>query len=227
MKKVIFGILLLLAAVFIILSATGVDLGFISFISVTDLVLSAIFLAFVICMIIGGPYGLIPFALMLWFFLLESSIAEWVGMPGQDVISNWLVFGCAVLATVGISLICGGSKQKGVYWFKGKKNSNKTFASDEIRYIDCNSFTNYYYKVDMGNGTVYFENPESYKGGGRLEVECRMGNLDIYIPNGWRIVPDIQNSMGNVDYPRTSNANGPAVHLIGKCKMGNISIHYR
>lgn len=236
MKKVIFGILLLAAAVFIILSACGVEISVISGLSLAELVLTALLLALTVCITIDRAWEVIPYPLMIVFFFLEDNIGNWLGKP-ENFVNNWLIFLCAVIASIGISLIAAPIRKKRrkknrlkhkvyVSSSAGQSNDNGVKMGSETKYIDCTTFEHYYYKVKMGEGILYFENIESYTGGGSLNVDCKMGNMKIFVPNGWHIKTDINNRIGNVSLPNFIFRDGPELMISGECMLGEIEIDY-
>lgn len=241
MKKIVWGVLLIAVAVLVILNAAGVELGVIGGIAFNRLLLSAVLLAVAICLAIDSTFWLIPFPLAAIFCVLEKDIARWIGSESTNIISNWLVFGCAALMAFGISLITSPikrmrrkAKQKivsglGAVCYDnhngGNSSSNSCFSS-ETKFIDCKSFKNYYYYIKMGNGTVFFENADAYTGGGTLTLECSMGNIDVTVPSDWRIEADIKTSMGSTTLPAETDKTGPVLYINGTNKMGSINIKY-
>lgn len=241
MKKIVWGVLLIAVAVLVILNAAGVELGVIGGIAFNRLLLSAVLLAVTICLAIDGAFWFTPFPLAAIFCVLEKDIARWIGSESSNIISNWMVFGCAALMALGISFITSPIKRMrrkakkkiaagiGATCYddkSGKSSSSSACFSSETKFIDCKSFNNYYYYIKMGSGTVFFENADAYTGGGTLTLECSMGNIDVIVPSDWKIETDIKTSMGSTTIPADINRQGPVLYINGTNKMGSIDIKY-
>lgn len=223
MKKVILGVLLVISAVLMLLSAVGVSLGMISDFSVVGMLICVAVIAWAVKTVADGSWENIPLVLFVGFFFLEDDIARYLGYADTDIANNWIVLLSAVLCTVGLGGIKSAVTNNSL--FTGFKNRSETKLGSEAKYIDCNSFSKYHYKVSMGSGELYFQNIESYTGGGKLSIECHMGNMEIYVPNSWRIEADIQTSVGNTEIPQSSG-DGPVLEIRGTNKMGNVEIIY-
>lgn len=228
MKKLFWGIILILAAALIILSCAGINLGFIGILPITDILLSAVLLAIGVNAICEKNYWLTPYPLALIFFLFEKEIAIYCGKADTNIISNWLVLLCAVIFSVGISLIFSGfgHRKHRVFNFKLNDKGHGAPLGAETKYIDAGALDNFWYKVNMGSGELFFTNTENYKGGGTLNVECNMGNLEINVPSGWHLLTDIETSLGNTEIPGIGTPDGPQITVKGRNHMGNLEIHF-
>ncbi len=223
MKRTIIGILLIIAALCIVLSAAGIPLGFIGELSIVDIILSTVCLAIIVNIVIDGHYGAIPFPLAIMFVFLEDDIARISGRTDENLVSNWLVFACAIMMAIGISFITSPFKFKKICSSKSSDEYNCKFGS-ESKYLNCENFSKFWYSVKMGDSSIYFENIEQYKGDGVLSVSVKMGNLCIYVPSSWNLHADIQNKFGNLDIPENIDTDGPVLKIVGENKMGNIEI---
>lgn len=228
MKKTIWGILILAAAVCILLGSLGVNLGLIGELPTFTVVVLAVALAIVVCLAVDREWAIIPFPVAVAFLLVEDEIASLIGREGEDLIGFWAVLGCAVLMSIGLSLVTVPAKAR-----RNEKNAEKSgvgagskvFGSDS-RYIDCRNFREFSYDVKMADGELYFLHPEEYAGNGVLVVSCKMGNLSIHVPAGWNIQNDIDCSLGAVSMPEAGNPGGPSLRITGECHLGNIDITY-
>lgn len=232
MKKVIWGMLLIVAAVCILLCSLNADLGVIGSLPTFFIIVTAVSVAVLISLCIDRSWKNLPFLAAFWFLLTEKDIAALLGREDSNLINNWLVVGCAVLLSIGISLILSPIKRakkkrnnSHFHVYIGNEHSKSRFSS-ESRYIDCKTFKNYWYEVKMGDGSIYFVNPEQYTGNGILEVSCKMGNIEINVPAGWNIQNDVECKLGSVSMPDCIAADGPMLTVCGFCKLGNINIRY-
>ncbi len=227
MRRAIWGILFLSGAVLIILSSLGVELGFIGLLSVSEIILGVILLAIGACFIRDRMWSVLPFVAAVLFFIFENEIAESLGRESENILNNWVVLGCAVLASIGISFISSPIKERK---FKKKEEygqySSATKFADDVKYFDCAKFTKYYYKLSMSNGEICFENTDQYAGNGILTVNCRMSNLVINVPSDWYVESRIVNKLGEVNIPMSANPSGPRLVLDGESNMSTVEIRY-
>ena len=227
MRRILWGTLLLAGAILIILSSLNVELGFIGLLSVSDLILGAIIIAIGACFAYDRMWSALPFVAAVLFFIFESEIAESIGKESGNILNNWVVIVCAVLASIGISFITSPVKEKK---FKkkeeyGKYTSSTRFAND-VKYFDCANFNNYYYKLSMSNGEISFENTDKYSGNGNLTVNCKMSNLVINVPSNWCVESKIVNKLGEVTIPMSANPSGPRLILDGETNMSTVEVRY-
>lgn len=212
-KNLIYGLFLILAAILILMVSLNVSLGFIANVPVVDILLALLIMIFCVSRIIHKQFWIIPICFSAIFSLFKKEIAEYFGFQDSNIISNWVVLLFALLFATGIKFITSSID---------KKNSVKLSA--QTKYINCNNFNKEKIKVFLGNCEVYFENIESYKGDGILDIECKMGNLEIYVPSSWDLVTDIDTVLGNTEIMPGSTEIGPLLTIKGTCNKGNVSI---
>lgn len=251
MKKFIWGILLLAAAVLLVLMELGVGFGAgvgISGFSTMDIVVAVVLLAIGVNCCIDRNWELLPFVAAVLFCALESNIAELVGSTSSNLMNNGVVFLCAVIASIGISLLSSPfkrrKKKKNKFQFtwngnegRDEDDDNGKYDEDEegncvkmssaSKYFDCTVATSFYYEVKMGDANLYFTNTENVQGKLHLEVFCYMGNMDVYVPHTWRIENKVRTKLGATSEPEGAMfGDGPLLVIEGDNKMGNIDIHY-
>ena len=219
MKKIIFGLLLVLAAVCILLSALGVEIGVVGTLSYVEILLTAILIGFAVLSLTNHSWMLFPFFPMLIFFFLEDNIAEWLGRGGENLISNWLVFGCVCIISVGIGFISSAVRKRKYFAVTSNAKRDRVSCGSESRYIDCATFSKFEYSVKMGDGHIYFKNSESYTGDGILEIHCSMGNLAVHVPTGWNIDCDVSTNLGALSLPNINYPDGPKLKITGKISL--------
>lgn len=246
MKKFVWGVLLLAAAVLLLMMELGVGLGAVDGIygfSVMDIFLTAVLLAIGINCCIDRNWEILPFVFAVLFCVLEADLARLVGSASSNLMNNGVVFLCAVIASIGISLLTSpfqkrkrkekDQSEKGKFEFvwnsKGKYDNDENCVkmSSATKYFDCTSDTSFRFDVRMGDGNLYFTNTENVQGTLYLEVSCYMGNMDVYVPHAWRIENRVHTKLGSTSEPDNGMAGGgPLLVIEGENKMGNIDIHY-
>ena len=82
---------------------------------------------------------------------------------------------------------------------------------------------------DLGSCTVFFENIESYTGDKTLHVENHLGSMEINVPKEWRVVINIENTLGGASYPdeeENGDNDKKILYINGENNLGSISIEY-
>jgi predicted membrane protein len=217
-KKVFWGILLLLAAAALILYGMGIGTEILE-IPLYKFILSLVILAWLIAKIVGSntlrEKFKIFFPLALLFMILESEIAAWIGFPDENIVNNWFVIMAAIVANSAFNFLIPDRTKK--------EHSNR--FSNSVHYIDVSKTTKSSVYNRMGNSEVYYQNTELADPSVELELTLsnKMGNISVYVPSDWAVVDKISNNMGNVEI---REGTGDVITLVvkGENKMGNIEI---
>lgn len=226
-KGVFWGIILILSAVLIILDALGTGLGFLTGVPAIRIVLGVICAAWAVSELIKLKISHIFFPLSFVFMLFESKIAELIGAKNPDLISNWLLLLCALLLTIGTSIIF---KRKPKYEFSANAEFSSPrksgFLGNNTRYFDAGDFVKAYVDNNMGKTEVVFSNIENYLGNATLTVENNMGKIVVNVPSEWNVYCNIENNMGAVRMPDVVNTDGKVLNIDGENNMGDVEIRY-
>lgn len=225
MKRIVWGIIIIAVAFVLLLNGMDVTLGVIGDIPVLTLIGLAVLTAVFCCLVIDKAWEVLPFVVAGAFVLLEPQIAGWMGREGTNIISNWLVFACALLVSIGIAFIDRPLKKKANRKISG--GNDYMFIGEETKIINCANFTEFRYSVTMGEGRIIFENTEAYTGDGVIDVTCQMGDVEIVVPQNWNVTCDVKNELGNVEYPDVMTVGGPTLTVRGTVKMGNLTVTRR
>lgn len=217
--RIFWGLILILSATLIIFDATSIGLGFLSGISVIRIILGILCLAWAISEIIKLRLSHIFFPLAFIFMLFQDKIAEFSG--NEKIMSNWVVLLCALLLTIGTSLIFKSPKTV----TKSSESKSKHFIGNYARYIDITESDHFFVDNNMGKTEVFFSNIDNYLGNATLEIENNMGNTVVYIPNGINAYCNIENSFGSVTVP-VEERIGKTLNITGKNSLGNVEIKY-
>lgn len=119
-STIVWGLFIIAIAVFCILQALGVLGGFTSMfgvIPIWKLILGVGLLAIVVSGIVKLKFDEVFVPLGFIFMLFEKNIAFALGLE-ENIINNWLVFGCSCLLSIGFGLILPKRRRR----FKIKKN---------------------------------------------------------------------------------------------------------
>ena len=230
-SKIFWGFLLILAASLLICDGLGILTGFTETfggVSAVRVVLGVLMLAWLFSDLFKGHLAKIFFPLAFLFMLFEPNIAYFFALEDENILNNWLVFGCAVLLAAGVKLLFGG---RGHRCHKAYK---KTFDHSDVvsfgdmgsrtRYIDCADFSKVSIENTFGVYTVHFENTEAYVSGGHLKIENNLGRVIIYVPSSWRLIVDIESNLGSTVWPNNDTNDGPTLKITGENNLGSIEV---
>lgn len=235
--KIFWGLVFIATAVLLILEAVGVLSPVVSVfgnITFWQIVGGVLLLAAAVSALISGEIGGAVILLGFVFMVFERNIAFVCNLGSADIINNWLLFWCTVLLSIGFAFL----KPKG--WKKSKRAKNKDgrnfnakineMGASEI-YIDCERFgteyTEQFISNHLGAFEVTFENVESYKGGGTIRIENNLGATNICIPKSWRVIHDVNCSLGAFEQgenDKTLGDDAPIIHIVGSTHLGAIEI---
>ncbi len=228
-NRLVFGLLFIACAVFIILDAVGVSIGFLSGIPAWVLILTAVNLVWLIDEIIKLKFTDVFFPIAFIFMLLEKYIAKWCGLGKENIINNWLVFLCALLLMIGTKCLTPKRKffftKKKEHKLSGGSIHSNSHGSASTVYVDCASDEECVKVVnELGACNVYFSNVESYAGNKTLEVHNELGSMMIHVPSQWRIVSNITNELGSVSEPEDIGESDKLLRISGSNELGSLRI---
>ncbi len=226
-KSIFWGLVLICAAVLIIIDAFGQGMGWLNNIPVLKIVLGVLCLSWAVGELWKKRVPNIFFPLSFIFLIFESNIAAAVGMASDNIMSNWLVLLCALLLTVGTSIIFPNSFSHISKISKvctGSGNGHD-YSGSSVKYIDCSTFASCDINNELGSREVFFENTELYTGNGTLNVNNRLGSLEIHVPKDWHINCDVNNSLGSVEMSSSGKQGGLILNIIGTNRLGSIEIY--
>lgn len=184
----------------------------------------------IIALLSSGQFWEIFVLLGFLFMIFEKNIAYVCGIDSNDIIDNWLVFGCSLLLSTGFMFLIPSKKNKKNHsGVKVNVKCNEMGASTV--YIDCDEFGNTEMARSVQNKLgaleVYFENPENYKGGATLYIEDKLGATEIYVPKNWKLnCDDLEVKLGALEVDHKGmQGDGPLLILEGKVKLGAVEIN--
>ena len=230
--KIFWGIGLILAAALLLLDAFGIITPFLEVvggISVAQVICGLFLVAFVVSRIIKLKIHEIFIPLALLFMLFEDNVAFILGLEDDNIIGNWLLFWCAVLLSIGVSILTPKRKKhKKVYKFKrsySSKHSDREVGSSTT-YIDCKNFVEEYVNTKFGESVVHFENESEYTGGAILFVSNTFGETIVYVSKEWNVKVNISNKFGEVRQEGSGNTEGPVLTIEGNNTFGETLIKF-
>ena len=232
--KIFWGLGFVLAAVLLILDAFGIIspiFATMGGITAWQIIGGLFFFAFTVSRIIKLKISEIFVPLSFIFMIFERNIAYVLGLESENIINNWLLFGCAVLLSIGVGILLPKSLKKDTWSFKiNHKNSHRTSKGGSggasTVYVDCEDFVETSVSNKLGETVVHFENEEHYSGGGILTVDNQLGETVVYVPSSWRVKIDISNNLGAVEQEGKGSEDGPMLTINGRNSLGAVSIKF-
>lgn len=227
--KIFWGLGFVLAALFLLLDAVGVITPFLDVvggISAAQVICGLFLIAFVISRIIKLKLHEIFIPLALLFMLFEDNVAFLLGLEDDNIIGNWLLFWCAVLLSVGVSILT--SKNRVLNFKITKKGTpQKTHAiGASTSYIDCEDFVEEHIINNLGETVIHFENEANFTSGAVLHIENKLGETVVYVPEQWNVKLNITSKLGNVVQKGKGNADGPTLVINGTNELGEVVIMF-
>lgn len=236
-KNLFWGILLLLAGSYLIVS----QLGYAPAIGTFTVIGTVVCVAVIIGSIPQLSFGGILFPLAFLAILYDD-------MLGITAITPWTVLIAALLGTIGLNLLFGRFR-KIVYKKDNCENHHyhniedmdtddvesvdgenvmvRTQFGSVIRYITSDNFVYGSVHVKFGAAKIYLDNAHAAGGNATLELDNSFGGIDIYIPKNWRVVNQVDCSLGAVEEKgNPSDETVATLTLKGHVNFAGVTIRY-
>ena len=257
MKKkstaIVWGILLLLAAVGLMFYAFAPDL--VAFIPVWKWFVGGAILYWLIKKVVFGKNlaerlsVFLPLALL--FMVFEKEIGAWTG-KGDDFVNNWILLAAAVLLNMAVYFIfrstikksssssahgtsstsSGWSKTVEIEDEKGDSEDGNTctirkfWLGDHVCYIDADANPEVYVSNKLGSLNVYYQNADvgDLSRPITLNLTNRMGETRIHIPRNWHVELVENNSMGDISCRADGEVTIRTITINVENNMGDVKV---
>lgn len=234
MKKrdVFWGLLFILAAVFIIMN----QFGFIAGVSVFDIALTVILAGILIKSIMYVNFWgiLFPLAFLCIIYSDELHLTHF---------TPWPALLTALLFSIGLSLIfkknCWYHHHHNHFHHDCDFSSNIINEQDNnvvncsasfgecMKYVNTENFERANISSSFATVKVYFDNARIPSGKADIYLDVSFGSAELYIPRSWKVINDAHATLGNIDEKnRNDGADSPVVTLHGSISFGNTEIIY-
>ncbi len=227
--KIVWGSGLILAGILLLLNSLGVTMGLPEGVTLWELVLATLCLAWAANELVRGRIPGVFLPLCGIYTIFNDEIATALGLP--EPVSIWLILAIAILLTAGTAILVPRS------WYKkkikaevkkrvgGEQSQPQEHKMKNICYVDCSTSFSETIENNLGQTDVYFANVAMYQGGGVIVAENNLGRLVIHLPKGWLIDAKIQNNLGGVSMPDMDlSSSAPVIKLIGENNLGSIEV---
>ena len=234
--KIFWGLALILLAVLLLLDAFNVLAPLTSVIgkiSVWEIVFGLILLSFVVSRICKGKWSEIFVPLAFIFMLFEENISILCNAVTPNIINNWILFLVAILLSAGVHILLHAKENHFVkvnvidekIQDKKRKHAGGSLGHSTV-YIDSENMIPNHVENNLGSCSIYFENPEAYKGEGTLHVENNLGSMKIHVPSAWCAKVNVANTLGGLTIDENHNETGPVLYICGENDLGSVSVYY-
>lgn len=229
-KNWFWGGFFLVAAIFVIASQIG-SFGHFGFLSIAATVLLAGILIHSIVEL--NYFGIfMPLAFLYMIYTRPLNLIP---------ISPWMLLLSAVLASIGFSCIFRKSYHKEVHIHdhQGFERTIETMddnnpyakvhfgASSKYLHADC--LRNGQFFSSFGALEVFFDQAQLSPEGAEIALDCNFGAIKLYIPKHWRVVDNLNASLGGIDNDTRFaqvTEDSPRLTLVGNVHFSGIEIKY-
>ena len=237
-SKLVWGLLLLLAAAFIIVNQIG---GFLE-ITFGGILVGTLALAYAIACLIKLKLDSLPIPIAIMYIVIQTPL----DLPH---INAWLLILAAILATIGLHVILPKKRRSIVIGttkmgFNGIKdeiedeieeaiedaleeadieiddeyvrtddydNNPRVSVSfgGESRYLHSDALETVEIDCKFGGVEVYFDQAKLSPKGAKVYVDVKFGGAELYIPKEWRVKDDFSVTLGAAEKSRRREAPAP------------------
>ncbi len=244
-KKVVWGVILVLAAVFLLVSQMGLipefNLGFWTI--VWTLVSAAILID-----------GIIKFRFSGIFFGLAFLAIVYAEPLGITAITPWPVLGAALLLSIGCHMLFPKRKHKKIvtarytdhYGNEIDIDREKGVEEEEhhegidgeyieftqvfksgTKYINSSNLKSVSGECVFGNMDIYFTNTQLAGGNATVDFDNVFSHVNLYVPSNWSVVENCENVFASVNYKGHNFPDGKnRLNLTCDNVFGNIKVYY-
>ena len=227
-ENIMWGILLILIAVYIVFAQLGVLDGFGLFAdaSIFDIIFGVILLIFFIKGIIKRSFGQIFFSLAFLGILFDEELYI-------TAITPWTILFAALLLTIACNMIFPKKFHHTTFAsttenYSGEMLNFKVTFGDASKYINSDNFIHAQCECCFGNLNVYLDNAMIQGNSSSIDLNLKFGEINLYVPKNWRLDCNVSKSFGDIREQGHCNLNEGAKVLIlnGDVSFGDLNIIY-
>ncbi len=224
-KNIFWGILLILAAVFIVIDNVTGGLG----IEVGDILLSILFIGIMIPSLknVFWPGVLIALG---GLYLIG---VKYISVLAAHSLSVWQVFAVVLLGSVGLSLLKPGRPKHKNKYSKSEQELNgqhvyiMTRFGEATRYVKSLDLKHAQIENSFGESSVYFDEVKVAQKEIEICISNSFGELNLYLPKEWTVINMLNHTFGEIKICGNSSVEGEVkVTLSGSTSFGEIKIIY-
>lgn len=251
-KRIILGLALLLAAVFLVLDQLHLVALHVGFWSVVWTVVFAV----------GAIFSLMNKSISGTVFSIAFLLIIYAKPLHIQAIVPWTVLVAAALISVGLNMlfkrnfkpnVVVNGKKVNVNWSdlknlkyevnsdKNGKKSQTTVESndgenvvisskmgDVSRFIHSKNLRSVSVNSSMGDVKVYLDDAKAAGDVVYANINVSLGDVTFYLPGNWKVRSNIDSGFGEISIPDRpkKDSDGPTLILQGKSSMGDLTVKY-
>ncbi|MCL2004169.1 MAG: hypothetical protein FWG72_09240 [Oscillospiraceae bacterium] len=244
-SKWIWGTFFLLAAAIVVANQFE---GLLEEIGVISIIIAVLALAFLVQCLAKPSFSPLPIPIAVLYYILQKPL-DW------PELGLWTLVLAAVSACIGISILLPRRWQSklvhvtkdelgalGVYndLPDGGRRPPPDVETDTgnnpvihsrlghtSRYIHAEALERAVLNCELGALEVYFDEATPAPGGAEIICHCRLGAIELYIPKHWRLIDELNCTLGGIDVSGRSavlDENAPVVTIKGSVSLGGMEI---
>jgi len=234
----LWGILLLLAAAFVLINQFNQFNGFPE-ISTGKIILAILSFVFLVQCIANLNFSLLPIPLAVLYIVFQSACDLPYIKPRVLIIS-------AILALIGLSILLPKKpKNHGCKKFNNSGDGHTQVNTEDgsndnnpiininfgavSRRLHADSLETVQLQCNFGALEIFFDQVNISPNGAEAALNCSFGAIKLFVPKHWRIINHIRCTLGGVDIDKqftVPEENAPQLTLHGNVSFGGIEIQY-
>ncbi len=231
MKKdnVFWGLLLVLAGIYIIIN----HLGFMPDVNIMKLVVAVVCAVVFVKSVIRVEFGGMLFSLAILVILFDGEL-------GLTAITPWPVLVAALLGSIGLDMIFGGqvreTKRKrkkdkaagiGVDFVNGDEVLIQGWFNGYKKNISSDNFTKARISCKFCGMEISFDDAVIQGGTAVVDLDVSFSGVECYVPHSWKIENHTNCMFGGFDehQGKESGVDGPTLVFEGNVRFGGVDIY--
>jgi len=243
------GIFLLLVAALVLTNQFG---GFLE-LGLWSIIVAALAVAFMVQCIIDLSFASLPIPIAALYYILQAPLNEMFNF-GLPFIKFWPLVLVTLLVTAGLHVLIPNSlgrkrKNLGVVYIgrdgngksvrrpsddteaeEGGDNNNPSISvqfGGVSRYLHADSLKTVELDCSFGGLEVYFDHVQLSPNGADVFLNCKFGAIELYVPSHWRIIDNVNASLGGVDIKgrRDVPDEAPQLRITGNVSLGGVEVN--
>lgn len=238
-KNYFWGIFLVLAAAYLIISR----LGYLPAASVFTIVATIACIAAFVHSLLHLSFGGMLFPLAFIGILYDKQL-------GITAITPWTVLLAALLGTIGLNLIFSKAKWKKAWkhhtWkhhgeyitgqndhfdtgenIEGEYIYMKSSFGSLLRYVTSDNLRCAELEANFSGVKVYFDNAKVPSGNATLNLDVNFSGVELFVPRDWHVINHLGSSFGGVsEKGKTPTEGTTTLTLEGENSFSGITVYY-
>jgi Predicted membrane protein (DUF2154). len=234
-KNYFWGIFLILAAAYLIISR----LGFLPAVGAFNVLATIACIALFVHSVLHLSFGGMLFPLAFIGILYDEQL-------GITAITPWTILLAALLGTIGLNMVFSKQKWKkkwkknhGKYGIEQDKHFDKgekiegeyvymksSFGS-LLRYVTSEDLKYAELEANFSGVKIYFDNAKVPSGNATLNIDINFSGVELYIPAEWKVINHLDCSVGGISEKGKAPAGETiTLTLDGDVSFSGITVYY-